>query len=97
MKLAELNNIINNSKTIFRIGRITEIIGLTIVAEGIKGSIGDLCYIIQEGLGRISAEIVGFKKEGILLMPLSSLRLCIAHALCLGALAHLQGTTRYSG
>ncbi len=72
MKLAELNNIINNSKTIFRIGRITEIIGLTIVAEGIKGSIGDLCYIIQEGLGRISAEIVGFKKEGILLMPLGS-------------------------
>ncbi len=72
MKITELTNIINNSKTIYRIGRITEIIGLTIIAQGIKGSIGDLCYIVQEGLDRISAEIVGFNKEGILLMPLGS-------------------------
>lgn len=74
MKLNELNEIVNNSKPVSKIGRIVEIIGLTIVADGPVSSIGDLCHIVQDGLdGFIYCEVVGFRKDCILLMPLGSI------------------------
>ena len=74
MKLKELNNIINSAATIERIGTITEIIGLTIVADGPVSSIGDLCHITSPNIkDKILAEVVGFRKENILLMPLGSI------------------------
>ena len=80
-KLQQLNNIINNTKTIEKIGVITEIIGLTIVADGPVSSIGDLCHIISPNIkDKILAEVVGFRKENILLMPLGSI-----DGLCAGA------------
>lgn len=72
MKPTELNQIINNSKPIAHIGKIIEIIGLTIISDGPKSSIGDLCKIVQDDL-IIDAEVVGFRKECILLMPLGSI------------------------
>ena len=66
-------NIINNTKSIKEIGKITEIIGLTIESDGPKSSIGDLCYIYNDfGEEAIMAEVVGFRKDKILLMPLAS-------------------------
>lgn len=66
-------NIINKSKTIREVGKITEIIGLTIEADGPKSSVGDLCYIKNDFNNSITmAEVVGFKKDKILLMPLAS-------------------------
>ena len=41
-------NIINKTKSIKEIGKITEIIGLTIESDGPRSSIGDLCYIYNE-------------------------------------------------
>lgn len=74
MKLNELNEIINNSKPISKIGKIIEIIGLTIVADGPVSSIGDLCHIVQDNSNEIIyAEVVGFRKDCILLMPLGSI------------------------
>jgi flagellum-specific ATP synthase len=74
MKLNELKDIINNSKTITKVGKIIEIIGLTIVADGPTSSIGDFCYIVQDdNKNPISCEVVGFKKDCILLMPLGSI------------------------
>lgn len=72
MNPKELNNIINNSKPITHIGKITEIIGLTIIADGPKSSIGDLCKIIQDDFV-IDAEVVGFRKDCVLLMPLGDI------------------------
>lgn len=72
MKPTELNQIINNSKPIAHIGKIIEIIGLTIISDGPKSSIGDLCKIVQDDL-IIDAEVVGFRKGCILLMPLGSI------------------------
>jgi len=72
MNIEKIKNIIDNTVAISKVGRIAEIIGLTIIADGPEGSIGDLCYIIQEK-ERIMAEIVGFKKDCILLMPLGSM------------------------
>ena len=65
--------IIDKTETIKQIGKITEIIGLTIEADGPKSSIGDLCYIYNDYNGTPTmAEVVGFKKDKILLMPLAS-------------------------
>ena len=66
-------NIIKNTETIKQIGKITEIIGLTIESDGPKSSIGDLCYIHNDYSDTPTmAEVVGFKKDKILLMPLGS-------------------------
>lgn len=65
--------IINNTRTIREVGKITEIIGLTIESDGPKSSIGDLCYIYNDYSDKpIMAEVVGFKKDKILLMPLGA-------------------------
>ena len=74
MKLNDLEKIVNNSKPVSKIGRIIEIIGLTIVADGPVSSIGDLCHIVQDGSDNvIYCEVVGFRKDCILLMPLGSI------------------------
>ena len=66
-------NIINRTQTIKEVGKITEIIGLTIESDGPKSSVGDLCYIYANYDSEpIMAEVVGFKKDKILLMPLAS-------------------------
>ena len=74
MKLNELNEIVNNSKPVSKIGKIIEIIGLTIIADGPVSSIGDLCHIVQDNSNDvIYCEVVGFRKDCILLMPLGSI------------------------
>lgn len=66
-------DIIKKTETIKEIGKITEIIGLTIESDGPKSSIGDLCYIYNNfGDEPTMAEVVGFRKDKILLMPLAS-------------------------
>ena len=65
--------IVNNTRTIKEVGKITEIIGLTIESDGPKSSIGDLCYIYNDYSDKPTmAEVVGFKKDKILLMPLGA-------------------------
>ena len=65
--------IIKNTPSIKEIGKITEIIGLTIESDGPKSSIGDLCYIYNDYSDiPTMAEVVGFKSDKILLMPLAN-------------------------
>ena len=67
-------NIIEQTKSIREIGKITEIIGLIIEADGPDASIGDLCYIYNKfNDSPIWAEVVGFKENKILLMPLGAM------------------------
>ena len=88
MKLKDINNIINQSEPVSKVGRITEIIGLTIVADGPVSSIGDLCHIVGENLSEvICAEVVGFREDRVLLMPLGSME-----GLCAGAKVINTGT-----
>lgn len=89
MKLTDLNEIINNSKPVSKIGKIIEIIGLTIISDGPTSSIGDLCHIVQDGTSEvIYAEVVGFRKDCVLLMPLGSI-----DGLCAGAKVINTGTS----
>lgn len=54
-------------------GKITEVIGLLIESNGPSASVGDVCTIEQDGEAVGRAEVVGFRKERTLLMPLGPL------------------------
>src|SRR5574344_316272 len=74
INLQEYKNTIKTTKTIREIGKVTEIIGLIIEADGPQSSIGDLCYIYNKyNEEPIWAEVVGFRTPKILLMPLGSM------------------------
>jgi flagellum-specific ATP synthase len=67
--------LIRTAKTIKIYGRVVQVIGL--VAEGIgpRSAIGDLCHIKRRDEERpIPAEIVGFRDNKMLLMPLGNTR-----------------------
>lgn len=52
-------------------GKVQNVVGLTIEASGPAMKIGDLCYIQPRGAeDRIPVEVVGFRSDRILLMPL---------------------------
>jgi len=54
-------------------GRVRQVTGLVIESDGPAGSIGDFCTI-RDGRGKdVPAEIVGFRNDAILLMPLGEI------------------------
>ena len=74
-KVDEYSDIINKTNTIREIGKVTEIIGLVIEADGPQSSIGDLCYIYNKLNEKpVWAEVVGFRTPKVLLMPLGSMQ-----------------------
>jgi flagellum-specific ATP synthase len=53
-----------------RLGRIEQIVGLTVEANGPSCNIGDICIISAEDSNReMTAEVVGFRGSKVLLMP----------------------------
>jgi flagellum-specific ATP synthase len=54
-------------------GKVKKIIGLTVEVEGIKGFVGELCTVYNQSNHPIDCEVVGFKDEGVILMPLGEL------------------------
>ncbi len=56
-------------------GKVTEIVGLIVEGSGPAASIGDICGIMPvNGDALLEAEVVGFKKGRVLLMPLQSIQ-----------------------
>ncbi len=56
-------------------GRITQIIGLVIESQGPHVNLGELCYIHPRNQGEpIPAEVVGFRENRVLLMPVGEMR-----------------------
>ncbi len=63
-------NLVKKSETISHIGKIENIVGMTIEASGGKAGIGDISSIYNESMkSHVLAEVVGFKNDKILLMP----------------------------
>ncbi|MEQ8173505.1 MAG: flagellar protein export ATPase FliI [Syntrophomonadaceae bacterium] len=54
-------------------GRISQVIGLTMEATGPRLSLGELCYIQTNDRQLVPSEVVGFRNNRILLMPLGEL------------------------
>jgi flagellum-specific ATP synthase len=68
-----VSELIHNSDTVSHIGKIENIIGLSMEASGGKCSIGDIVQIFSEELGReVSAEVVGFREGRLQLMTYES-------------------------
>ncbi|KOO46610.1 flagellar protein export ATPase FliI [Priestia koreensis] len=78
MKVEQLISEIPYLSSFKRYGKVTRVVGLMIESRGPAASIGDLCYIYvgarENKQQRISAEVVGFKEEFVLLMPYTSVR-----------------------
>ncbi len=61
---------IQQAETISHTGKIENIVGMSIEASGCKAAVGDICRIYSDESSRqISAEVVGFKGDHLLLMP----------------------------
>ena len=67
--LSDYASVIENTETIKINGRVTKVIGLLIEATGPQNPVGDICNIITAN-GPMPCEIVGFRKDSVLLMPL---------------------------
>ncbi len=62
---------IHRANTITRFGRVTQVVGLVIEARGPSVPVGRLCTIENvDSRTRVRAEVVGFRNDRILLMPL---------------------------
>lgn len=68
-----LNRKIVNSTAYYFEGRVKKVIGLTIEVEGIRAAVGELCIIYNHKNEEIKCEVVGFKENEVLLMPLGEL------------------------
>ena len=55
-------------------GRVSQVVGLMLEAEGVPGLLGEMCQIERAAEQPVLAEIVGFRGDRALLMPLGDLR-----------------------
>lgn len=70
MDFAGFRDEINKYDTFRYMGKIEKIVGMTIEASGPTCNIGDVCRIYSKDMASfVNAEVVGFNKENILLMP----------------------------
>ena len=66
---------IKNADTIKQIGRVTQVVGLTVECAGLNACMGEACKLYT-GRGKedyVLAEVVGFREDKVLLMPLGEL------------------------
>jgi flagellum-specific ATP synthase len=69
----ELNRSVVECRTSYSEGKVSKVIGLTIEVEGIKAFIGELCTIYNDRNNPIICEVVGFRENNVILMPLGEL------------------------
>lgn len=70
MNRAYYKNLLKTGALYTQMGKIDKIVGMTVEATGITCSMGDVCRIIIDKSGKyVTAEVVGFKENRVLLMP----------------------------
>jgi flagellum-specific ATP synthase len=69
--LSEYRHKISHVNPIQVFGKVTEIIGLIVEAKGPAATLGEVCQI-SHGHEHVNAEVVGFRKGSVLMMPLDS-------------------------
>ncbi len=68
-----MSNTVAAAQTVRRCGKVQQVIGLVIESIGPEVSVGDRCTIASRRNCGISAEVVGFKGNKVLLMPLGDM------------------------
>jgi flagellum-specific ATP synthase len=71
--LDELRAVVEGADLLQVSGRVTQVVGLVVEADGPNSRVGDLCQIEAAGNEMIDAEVVGFRGDRVLLMPLGEL------------------------
>jgi len=72
---SHLRKLVEDAKTIKVTGKVSKVIGLTIDVEGIKCPVGEVCHIYSGNEREpILSEVVGFKEDSLVLMPLGELK-----------------------
>jgi len=75
LDLARYEEALKNIDPVRVNGKVTQVIGLTVESEGPDASVGELCKIYPlKGGAPIPAEVVGFRDNRLLLMPLGELQ-----------------------
>lgn len=69
----EIKQKVNEQNFYYSDGVVKKVIGLTIEVEGIKAFVGEVCTIYNEYNQSIDCEVVGFKEDNVILMPLGEL------------------------
>ena len=74
VNLSKYQDILEKTNLIEYIGKVTKVVGLTIESDGPEVNIGEICRInaLRENK-KIAAEVVGFKDNKVLLMPLGNM------------------------
>lgn len=74
-KLSSLMNVVELVPPIMAQGRVKQVVGLVVEGSGPSIPVGSQCLIeVNRGAARIPAEVVGFRQDRILLMPLGEMR-----------------------
>lgn len=73
INLEKYRQAILNGSFIKHWGRVSQVVGLTIESCGPTASIGELCTIQTNKNGLVLAEVVGFRDNRVLLMPLGDM------------------------
>ncbi len=93
-------NLIDQTDTFERVGRVTQVVGLAVECVGLKAHMNDICRIYT-GYGKdyILADVVGFKENKVLLMPLGELTGIGPnnHVLCTGDTLRVPVGEQYLG
>ena len=69
----KLTQKVRESNFIYSEGKVKKVIGLTIEVYGISAFVGEVCTIYNEKEYPIRCEVVGFKEDDVILMPLGEL------------------------
>lgn len=74
INLQKFRNILEKSDFIQYYGKVSKVVGLTIESDGPEVNIGELCKLhASKGKRIIHTEVVGFKDNKVLLMPLGEM------------------------
>lgn len=68
--IVQLGEIVDQAQTIRVTGRVREILGMTIVAEGLVLPVGHMCRIERRNHGLLAAQVVGVREDKAVLMTL---------------------------
>lgn len=72
-KFKKLEAAVDRTNWIKVTGRVAQVVGLVIEANGPNARVGEMCLIHTENDGIVRAEVVGFRGDRVLIMPLGEL------------------------
>jgi len=71
--LDKYRQVVRNATPMKTYGKVMQVVGLIIEGKGLSCSIGEICDI-QTPEGPLEVEVVGFKSDRLLMMPLGEMR-----------------------